>query len=168
MRARQGHKPSQSTVRVLAALLTIALSIPASSAFARDGDADQQLAFGIEMAKRGLWNEAVFRFSRVLEQRPGDVRVLNNIAVAYEAVGEFDLALEHYRRALEGDSANRDLRRNYAQFVEFYESLRPQEERADEQPAAESEADENGDAEAMEAGEESAEEGSGEPDSAGG
>lgn len=86
------------------------------------------------MAKRGLWNEAIFRFSRVSKERPGDVRVLNNMAVAYEAIGQFDRALEHYKRALEGDSSNRDLRRNYAQFIEFYENLRPKTDDEAETP----------------------------------
>ena len=112
--------------RFTVALLVVALAFVALPAMAaKGGEKNAQLAFGIEMAKRGLWNEALFRFSRVLKERPGDVRVLNNMAVAYEAIGEFDLALEHYKRALEGDSSNRELRRNYAQFVEFYESLRP-------------------------------------------
>lgn len=128
---RQCRKPARS-IRALLLSLTVGALIVGlgwAPASADDGvRAESQLKFGIQMAKRGLWNEALFRFSRVLQQRPGDVRVLNNIAVAYEAIGEFDTALEYYRRALEGDSANRELRRNYAQFVEFYESLRPKTE----------------------------------------
>ncbi len=101
-----------------------AWTLPASAAERKQ--AGSQLEFGISMAKRGLWNEALFRFSRVLNERPGDPRVLNNMAVAYEAIGEFDQALEHYKLALEKDSANRELRRNYAQFLEFYQSLKPE------------------------------------------
>lgn len=110
--------------------LAIALLIGGASAseLAAQGKkgAGSQLEFGIKMAKRGLWNEALFRFSRVLKERPGDPRVLNNMAVAYEAIGEFDKALEYYKLALERDSGNRELRRNYAQFVEFYQSLKPE------------------------------------------
>ena len=119
------------TVAVLLAAL-FAMAVPARAA--KSDTSDAQLAFGIEMAKRGLWNEAIFRFSRVSKERPGDVRVLNNMAVAYEAIGQFDQALEHYKRALEGDSSNRDVRRNYAQFVEFYENLRPKEPQEDDEP----------------------------------
>jgi len=125
---RLGDKSVQWSSLLLTA--AVALLISAGTVPLRAAEKDRvqdQLRFGIDMAKRGLWNEALFRFSKVLETRPGDVRVLNNMAVAYEAIGEFDLALEHYKRALEGDSGNRDLRRNYAQFVEFYESLRPSE-----------------------------------------
>jgi Tfp pilus assembly protein PilF len=151
---RQGNQSKQSVCIVIAAVLTVALSTSVPVVAAGDKSLEEQLSFGIQMAKRGLWNEAVFRFSKVLSERPGDVRVLNNMAVAYEAIGEFDLALEHYKKALEGDSSNRDLRRNYAQFVEFYESLKPEENEPDEtEPAAGSAGDE-----VPEAGAESSEE----------
>lgn len=126
--------------RFVAAAILVALPWAALPPAAAGGDeTDSQLEFGISMAKRGLWNEALFRFSRVLKERPGDLRVLNNMAVAYEAIGEFDKALEYYKLALQGDSSNRELRRNYAQFVEFYESLRPEVE--DEPKAEESKVD---------------------------
>lgn len=141
-RMRVGSLSVQSVSLLTGAVLLVALFSMAPPARAAKSDtADAQLSFGIEMARRGLWNEAIFRFSRVLKERPGDVRVLNNVAVAYEAIGEFDMALEHYKRALEGDSSNRDLRRNYAQFVEFYENLRP---KTDDEP----ESDESKDASA--------------------
>ncbi|MCP4204456.1 MAG: tetratricopeptide repeat protein [bacterium] len=143
---RLGYESFQWTRRFSVVLIVAALccaAIPAEAA--KEDRTDSQLAFGIQMAKRGLWNEALFRFSRVLKERPGDVRVLNNMAVAYEAIGEFELALEHYKRALEGDSANKELRRNYAQFVEFYESLRP---KTDDEPKADESADESGEGEA--------------------
>jgi Tfp pilus assembly protein PilF len=78
------------------------------------------------MAERGLWSEALFRFERAHRLEPSSFRVLNNLAVAYEANGRFDEALATYRRALAIDPANRDLRRNYARFVEFYQSFRPE------------------------------------------
>ena len=130
-----GSQSAQSKSLLTAVALLVALcsmALPAEAA--RNDELDDQLSFGIDMARRGLWNEALFRFSRVLKERPGDVRVLNNMAVAYEAIGMFDQALEHYKRALEGDSSNRELRRNYAQFVEFYESLRPKE-KSEPEPA---------------------------------
>ncbi len=115
---------------VLAGALAAA---PAEAARDRTGS---QLEFGVQMAKRGLWNEALFRFNRVLEERPGDARLLNNMAVAYEAIGKFDKALEYYRKALKADQGNRELRKNYAQFVEFYESLKPTEAAEDGEDAA--------------------------------
>ncbi|MEL7060967.1 MAG: tetratricopeptide repeat protein [Acidobacteriota bacterium] len=86
-----------------------------------------QLAFGVDMARRGLWSEALFRFRQAERLAPGDAEVLNNIAVSYEALGDFDRALETYRRALKADSQNSTLRQNYSRFVEFYRAFRPDE-----------------------------------------
>jgi len=91
-------------------------------------DRGQQLAFGVDMAKRGLWAEALFRFQRADREDPGNPKILNNLAVSYEAVGQFDKALELYRQAVKLDPNNADLKRNYARFVEFYQSFRPKEE----------------------------------------
>ena len=132
------------------ALLTIAVAalMLASSATAakrskqksRRVTAEEQLAFGVDMAKRGLWREALFRFQRARQLEPSQPRVLNNLAVAYEAVGEFESALEHYKMALQADPGNRDLKKNYARFVEFYQSFKPPEqEEADAAPETEAE-----------------------------
>lgn len=165
---RLGDKSVQWTSLLLATAFVLLLLPSSGPVWAAGKDRlDEQLEFGIKMAKRGLWSEALFRFSKVLESRPGDVRILNNMAVAYEAIGEFDLALEYYKRALEGDSGNRDLRRNYAQFVEFYESLRPEDPNAAEasstsEEAADAGAEAEADADAEEGAEPNAEEGAGE------
>jgi tetratricopeptide (TPR) repeat protein len=94
---------------------------------------DKEISFGVKMAKRGLWSEALFRFKRAAEQRPGDSKVLNNLAVAYEAVGQYDNALLAYREALKADSNNRELKRNYSRFIEFYQAFKP----AGEEPEGE-------------------------------
>ncbi len=87
-----------------------------------------QLQFGVEMAKRGLWSEALFRFRQAEAQRPNDPRVLNNMAIAYEALGQFEQALQEYQEALKADPNNRDLRRNYSRFVEFYRAFKPDQQ----------------------------------------
>ena len=90
------------------------------------------MQFGVEMARNGLWREALFRFESAERQRPGDPEVLNNIAVAHEALGNFDLALEAYKMALDRAPGNTDLRRNYSHFTEFYQSFRPPEEETED------------------------------------
>ena len=107
-----------------AALVVAALLAPAPL-----GAADDQLAFGVQMAKRGLWSEALFRFRQAEKAQPGNPRVLNNLAVAYEAVGLFEEALETYKAALKADPANKELRRNYARFIEFYRAFKPDEQK---------------------------------------
>ena len=96
-----------------------------------------QINFGVRMAERGLWSEALFRFEQA--QRMGgsnDAEVLNNLAVAHEALGRFDDALGFYRQALALAPGNRDLKANYDRFVSFYESFRAQAQPAGEQAGA--------------------------------
>ena len=129
---------------IVGIMVTLGLGlVPQTGHTAEKGDAGSQLQFGVDMARRGLWNEALFRFKRALVSRPGDPEVLNNIAVAYEALGLFDEALETYKEALAASSGNRDLRANYSRFLEFYQSFKPAEEvapaeaeSAPEEPAA--------------------------------
>lgn len=97
----------------------------ASGVDADESKMEQQISFGVKMAQRGLWSEALFRFQQAAAERPGDSRILNNLAVAYEAVGQYEDALEVYQEALRADSANRELKRNYSRFVEFYQAFKP-------------------------------------------
>lgn len=116
-------------------VIALLIGLP-TVASAADGtpSLDKEIAFGVKMAQRGLWNEALFRFKRAAEQRPGDGKVLNNLAVAYEAVGQYENALLAYQEALRADSANRELKRNYSRFVEFYQAFNPAEEEPVEDP----------------------------------
>lgn len=112
--------------------------------------ADAQLRFGVRMAQQGLWSEALFRFERARSLAPGSAKVLNNLAVAQEAAGRYDEALATYQEALRISPGDRDLRQNYARFVDFYQSFRPTGEAAESgEPAA-------GEAEAAEAAGETA------------
>lgn len=119
--------------RPTAALMLFAL-LAASISPAAELDETQQLnkeiTFGVKMAQRGLWSEALFRFNRASELRPDEGRILNNLAVAYEALGQFDKALEVYQHALRVDAGNRELKQNYSRFIEFYQAYQPQEDSA--------------------------------------
>lgn len=90
--------------------------------------APTQLDFGVQMAKTNLWREALFRFERAVEIDPNNAMALNNLAVAYEGIGEFDKARDAYARALRLDKSNQYIQKNYSRFVEFYSRNRKREE----------------------------------------
>lgn len=75
--------------------------------------------FGVEMARMNLWREAMFRFRRAVEINPGDAMAHNNLAVAYEANGDFESARKEYLEALRLDRSNQYIQKNYSRYVEF-------------------------------------------------
>ena len=77
-----------------------------SPAFAGDGRVDELLRFGTDMARGGNWREAKFRWEQALQQDPADARLLNNLAVAEEALGQPDHARELFNRALAAASTD--------------------------------------------------------------
>lgn len=117
------------------------LAVPSFASKKKPVTLQDQLEFGVKMAQRGLWSEALFRFRQAERLAPESPSVLNNLAVAHEALGRFEEALEIYRRALELDPDNAGLRRNYARFVEFYQSFKPPEEGEGEDADGDSQVD---------------------------
>lgn len=116
-------------------LSTLVLSLPlllvaCGGGYGRPDSANSQLAFGVDMAKRSLWSEALFRFHQAERLDPNNPRVSNNLAVAYEAIGDYQKALDYYQKALKQSPDNRELRANYARFVEFYQGFKPDEQTA--------------------------------------
>ena len=115
-------------LRAFVLLASLVASLPLLTACGnRYRSSDQpgrQLKFGVEMAQRGLWSEALFRFHQAVRVDPNNPRVQYNLGVAYEAAGEYDKALDHYRNALKLDPNNKDLRANYSRFVEFYQGYK--------------------------------------------
>ena len=66
-------------------------------------------------------------------------------AVAYEATGQYERALETYQKALKSAPGDRNLRANYSRFVEFYQSFKP--DKSAEDLASEEAAESDGGAE---------------------
>ncbi len=112
-------------VAAMGVAVVLAASLLAPGAIhAKPVSASAQLSFGVEMARRGLWNEAFFRFQQAAQLDPGNPRILNNLAVASEARGDFEGALRFYQEALKINSNDAEVKRNYARFVEFYQSFK--------------------------------------------
>lgn len=100
-------------------VLVTALAIAGCRSSQNPAEAETQRKFGVQMAKMNLWREAMFRFRRAAEMNPSDAQAYNNLAVAYEANGDFDNAAKAYREALRLDRNNQYIAKNYSRFVEF-------------------------------------------------
>jgi Tfp pilus assembly protein PilF len=105
-------------------LLAFAASLSGCASTPKEAaQASDQKAYGAKMAQQGFWREALFRFDRAARLAPEDPEILNNVAVASEAVGETARALAAYKRALELRPDDAKIKRNYARFAEYYTSL---------------------------------------------
>ncbi len=100
---------------LLAAMLLTAAPVWAD---ARD-DAKKQVEFGIEVAQKGLWREAVYRFERAAQLDPTYAAAHNNLAIGYEHQGELDKASRAYEMALKLDPDNQLIKQNYELFREI-------------------------------------------------
>jgi Tfp pilus assembly protein PilF len=105
-------------------LLSVLFPLAACGGPARSNQSAAQLAFGVDMARRGLWNEALFRFQEAEKLDPQNPRIQSNMGVAYEAAGQFDKALEYYQKALRLAPNDKEIRANYGRFVEFYQGFK--------------------------------------------
>jgi Tfp pilus assembly protein PilF len=101
---------------ILFALLTLSIGCSHSSDLSRPATQDN---FGVQMARMNLWREAMFRFERAIQINPADAQAHNNLAVAYEANGDFEKARKEYLEALKLDRTNPYIQKNYSRFVEF-------------------------------------------------
>jgi Flp pilus assembly protein TadD len=86
------------------------------------GEARAQMREGVQAAQHNYWQEALFRFESARSLDPNDAEILNNTAVALEAMGRYDDALATYKLALHNAPRNSVIRKNYARFAEFYTS----------------------------------------------
>jgi Tfp pilus assembly protein PilF len=82
-------------------------------------DAKAQVDFGIDVAQRGLWREAIYRWQKAVEIDPTYSAAYNDLAVAYEHEGQLDKARQAYEKALEIDPENVQIRQNYELFKEI-------------------------------------------------
>lgn len=98
--------------------LLLVLGAAPAAADARD-DAEKQVQFGIAVAQRGLWREAIYRWERATMIDPTYAAAHNNLAIAYEHEGELDKARTAYGKALELDPDNAFIKQNYELFKEI-------------------------------------------------
>ncbi|HEX9902741.1 MAG TPA: tetratricopeptide repeat protein [Acidobacteriota bacterium] len=81
-----------------------------------------QLRIGIWAAQRDLWEEAVFRWAKVLQADPNSAAAHNNLAVAYEKKGMLAEARQEYELALKLAPQNTYIKANFERFKASLES----------------------------------------------
>jgi Flp pilus assembly protein TadD len=103
-----------------ATALTFVAAVWAWPAFAdARNDARSQVSFGISVAQKGLWREAIYRWEKAVEIDPTYPAAYNDLAIAYEHEGQLDKARKAYEKALELDPNNNQIRQNYELFKEI-------------------------------------------------
>jgi Flp pilus assembly protein TadD len=128
-------------MRLVVLCLALATSVACASGGAAGSVAADQMQLGFKAARRGYWQEALSRFEQADAARPNQPRILNNLAVALEAVGRYDDALATYERAREIAPGDRNLRRNLMAFKEFHAAYVAKPEPAEDQDAGDEKSD---------------------------
>ena len=106
--------------KTLVILLSALVFLPAAAAAAEESkNAKAQVDFGIAVAQKGLWKEALYRWQKAVELDPGYAAAWNNLAIAYEHAGNFAEARKAYEKALALDSKNLFIKQNYELFKEI-------------------------------------------------
>ncbi len=82
-------------------------------------NAREQVEFGINVAQRGLWREAIYRWEKAVELDPTYAAAFNDLGIAYEHEGQLDKARKAYEKALALEPNNTNIRQNYDLFKEI-------------------------------------------------
>lgn len=106
---------------ILRTALFVACALASASPSFADArsDAKSQVEFGINVAMRGLWREAIYRWEKAIELDPTYAAAHNDLAIAYEHEGQLDKARRAYEKALEIEPNNSQIRQNYELFKEI-------------------------------------------------
>ena len=108
---------------LVAPLVLVVLSVAVPALADRRSDARDQVDFGISVAQRGLWKEAVLHWESAVEKDPSYAAAWNDLGIGYEQLGRFTDARKAYEKAMQADPNNQFIRNNYDQFRETYDRL---------------------------------------------
>lgn len=108
-----------SARHLASALLLCAFLAPAPAWADARGDAKEQVEFGIRVAQRGLWREAIYRWERATQIDPTYAQAFNNLGIAYEHEGQLSKARTAYEKALAIEPNNALIQQNFDLFKEI-------------------------------------------------
>lgn len=111
----------------LLAIAFTALSSSTSVLAASALNVGETMRFAAEMAERGSWHEARYRWELIAKQQPDDSKVINNLAVAHEVMGDTQKARELYRKAAENGGGDPAILENLRRFAHFWRQIWEQE-----------------------------------------
>ena len=112
------------------AVVACAATVVASPSFAdAKSEAKSQVEFGINVAQRGLWREAIYRWEKAVELDPTYAAAWNDLGIAYEQQGKFEEANKSYNKAIQLDPNNQLIRQNYDLFREIYDRTKRRRDR---------------------------------------
>ena len=106
----------RASLSLVVALLTLAAAPLAADA---RSDAKKHVEFGVTVAQRGLWREAILQWERAAEIDPTYAAAQNNLAIAYEHEGDLDKARAAYEKAMMIEPNNSYIKQNYELFKEI-------------------------------------------------
>jgi len=109
------HQPWVSLITIFAGLFLHDPSVSADST-----NITEMLRFGTQMAREGNWREAKFRWERALRADPSDARLLNNLAIAEEALGEPQRARALFEQAIAASPRDSRIRSNASRSALFW------------------------------------------------
>ena len=107
--------PARSLMLAMAVAFVSALPAEAG----QRGPAKEQVEFGVQVAQRGLWREAIYRWERAAQLDPTYAAAFNNLAVAYEQEGQLDKARAAYEKAVALEPNNTLIKQNFDLFKEL-------------------------------------------------
>jgi Tfp pilus assembly protein PilF len=115
-------------IKYPAAIFLSILLLFASFSFAADmsDEVKGQIKFGVRAAMEDHWDEAIYRWRKALQLDPNNFMAHNNLAIAYEQMGEYELALEEYQIAYRVNSENQNVKNNLDRFRDFYRKYQRQ------------------------------------------
>ena len=117
-------------MRAIKALLVVGVIVAAAAPAWADArsSAREQVEFGINVAQRGLWREAIYRWEKAVEIDPMYAAAYNDLGIGYEHEGQLEKARKAYEKALAIEPNNSQIRQNYDLFKEINDrSAQPKE-----------------------------------------